>query len=180
MEASGENPDECISQPKLDEYAELDAMRDAFRAMNLDPHVLDLRLCDQDPPDCQAYDETGNLVGWEVTGVYDQDVERINAEVKTIEDKKYWDWEEDELVTEIASRIIEKDGKIGIAKATRSDWNFAYVNLLIISDEPIITREMIGAMQGRFNNLKTNDIREVYFLLSYHPDIKGCPCIRLR
>ena len=180
MEASGENPDECISQPKLDEYAELDAMRDAFRAMTLDPHVLDLRLCDQDPPDCQAYDETGNLVGWEVTGVYDQDVERINAEVKTIEDKKYWDWEEDELVTEIASRIIEKDGKIGIAKATRSDWNFAYVNLLIISDEPIITREMIGAMQGRFNNLKTNDIREVYFLLSYHPDIKGCPCIRLR
>ena len=54
------------------------------------------------------------------------------------------------------------------------------MNLLIISDEPIITREMIGAMKERFNNLKTNDIREVYFLLSYHPDIKGYPCIRLR
>ena len=180
MEASGENPEECISQSEIDKLSELEAMRDAFRAMDLDPQALDLRLCDEDPPDCQAYDEAGNHIGWEVTGGYDQDVECMNADAKTIEDIKYRDWEEEELVTEIASRIIEKDRKIGIASAKRSDWNFAYVNLLIISDESIITRDMVGAMQGRFNNLQTNNIREVHFLLAYHPDIKGCPCIRLR
>lgn len=191
MEASGENPEETISQNDLDRRSELEALLDAFRAMNLDPQALELRLCDQDPPDGQTYDETGKLlIGWEVTGIYDQDVEKINAEAQRIKDTNpdediikhmvYREWEEEELESEIASRIIVKDGKIGIVRATRSDWNFAYVNLLIISDEPIITREMVGAMRGRFNDIKTNEIREVYFLLSYHPDIKGYPCIRLR
>jgi len=191
MEVLGENPNECISQSEIDKRSELEAMLDAFRAMNLDPQALELRLCDQDPPDGQSYDETGKLlIGWEVTGIYDQEVENINAKAQRMKDMnpdediirhmKYWDWVEEELVSEIAKRIIEKDGKIGIARATRLDWNFAYVNLLIISDEPIITREMVGAMQGRFDNIKTSDIKEVHFLLSYHPDIKGCPCIRLR
>lgn len=66
----------------------------------------------------------------------------------------YRDRKEEELFTQIASRIIVK--------------------------EPIITREMVGAIQGRFSNIETSNIREVTFLLPCHPDIKGYPCIRLR
>jgi len=82
-----------------------------------------------------------------------------------------------ELVTEIESRIIAKDGKIGIARATRSEWNFAYVNLLITSDEDTITRDMVEAIKGRFDNLPTRNIKEVHLLFF---SIKGYPCLRLR
>jgi hypothetical protein len=98
IEATGGNPKECESQK------ELDSVRDTLRLMGLDPQRLRLRLCDQDPPDCQAYDVNGNLVGWEVTGLYDKKVEKQNSGVKTIKDMKYRDWTGEELVAEIARR----------------------------------------------------------------------------
>jgi hypothetical protein len=79
IEATGGNPKECESQKELDRRSELDSVRDTLRLMGLDPQRLRLRLCDQDPPDCQAYDVNGNLVGWEVTGLYDKKVEKQNS-----------------------------------------------------------------------------------------------------
>ena len=88
MEVYGEDPKECISQPELDKRSELESVSDTLRLMGLDPQKLGLRLCDQDPPDCQAHDVNGNLVGWEVTGLYDKKVEKHNSGAKTIKERK--------------------------------------------------------------------------------------------
>jgi hypothetical protein len=76
MRAFGEKPKECISQP------ELESVRDTLRGMGLDPQKLDLRLCEQAPPECQSFDVSGKLLGWEVTCLYNPEVEETNAEAK--------------------------------------------------------------------------------------------------
>ena len=169
MEATGGNPEDCISQSELDKYSELDNVRDAFRAIGLDPQRLCLRLCDQDPPDCQAYDVNGNLVGWEVTGLYDQEAEKHNAEAKTVKDMVCRDWTEKELVAEIARTIKVKDKKIGAGKVCNQEWPFVCVNIVITTDELLITREMADSMQGRFSTLDTIHLKEVYLLLPPNP-----------
>jgi hypothetical protein len=180
MEALGENPNECISQFDLDRLAELDNVRDVFLAIGLDPRKLELRLCEQDPPDCQAFDMSGNLVGWEVTGLYDKKVEKHNSGAKTIKDMKYRDWNEEDLVAEIARTIKVKDKKIAKKKAEDTNWPFASVNLVIPTDELTITRAMADSMQGRFRSFETNNLNEVYLLLSYDPSIEKRPLVRIR
>jgi hypothetical protein len=180
MEASGENPKECITQSEIDKLSELDSVRDAFRAMNLDPHALNLLLCDDDPPDCQANDREGNLVGLEITGIYDQDMERINAQAQTIKEMVYRDWTEDDLVAEITRMIKEKDSKIANARAKRSDWPYAYVNLVIVTDELAIPTEMAESMKDRFVGVEATNIKDAYLLLGYDPNIQRRPCIRIR
>lgn len=180
MEALGGNPEECISQWELDKYSELDNVRDVFFSIGLDTQKLELRLCEQDPPDCQAFDVSGNLVGWEETGLYDQDVEKTNAEAKTVKDMVYRDWTEEELVAEITRTIKVKDKKIAKKKAGDPEWPFAYVNLVIPTDDPVITREMSDSMQGRFSTLDTIHLKEVYLLLSYDPRTQGRPCVRIK
>jgi hypothetical protein len=180
MEAMGQNPEKCISQSQLDKYSELDNVIGAFLAVGIDPQASGLRQCKLDPPDCQAFDESGNLVGWEETGLYNQTVERINAEAKPIRDKVYWDWNEEDLVAEITRMIREKDAKITRAKAKRSDWPYAYVNLVIPTDELGIPTGMAEEMRYRFVEVDAKNIKEVYLLLSYDAKIKKRPCVRLR
>ena len=180
MEALGENPKECISQRELDKYSELDNVQDVFLAIGLDPRKLELRLCEQDPPDCQSFDVSGKLVGWEVTGLYDPKVEETNAEAKTVKDMVYRYWNDEDLVMAIARTIIRKDMKIARKKAEYSNWPFANVNLVIPTDELTITREMAESMQGRFWTLEANNLNEVYLLLSYDPAIKDRPLIQIR
>jgi len=180
MEALGENPKECISQRELDKYSELDNVQDVFLAIGLDPRKLELRLCEQDPPDCQSFDVSGNRVGWEETGLYDQEVEETNAEAKTVKDMVYRDWTEEELVAKITRTIKVKDKKIGAGKVRNPEWSFAYVNLVIPTDEPIITREMADSMQGRFSTLDTINLNEIYLLLSYDPRTQDRPCVRIK
>jgi len=174
MEAFGEKPKECIRQP------ELDSVRDTLRLMGLDPQKLDLRLCEQAPPDCQSFDVSGKLLGWEVTGLYDPEVEDTNAEAKTIKEMKHGDWNEEDLVAEIARTINVKDLKIAKKKTENTNWPFANVNLVIPTDELTITREMATSIQGRFSALAAYNLNEVYLLLSYDPDIKERPLVQIR
>ena len=180
MEAIGENPKECISQPELDKTSELDNVRDVFLVIGLDPHKLELRLCEQDPPDCQAFDVSGNLVGWEVTGLYDEEVEKQNANAKTVKDIVFRDWAEEDLVAAIARTIKGKDSKICAGQARNPGWPFARVNLIIATDELAVTRDMASSMQGRFSTLEVNHLMEVYLLLSYDPAIKERPLVQIR
>ena len=180
MEIFGEDPKECISQPELDKHSELDSVIDTLRGMGLDPQKLDLRLCEQDPPDCQSFDVSGKLVGWEVTGLYDPEVEETNAETKIIKEMKYRDWNEEDLVAEIARTIDVKDLKIAKKKTENTNWPFANVNLVIPTDDLTITREMAASIQGRFSTLAANNLNEVYLLLSYDPDIRERPLVQIR
>jgi hypothetical protein len=174
MKSFGEKPMECISQP------ELDSVGDTLRVMGFDPQKLGLRLCEQAPPNCQSFDLSGKLVGWEVTGLYDPEVEETNAGAKTVKDLVFRYWTEEELVAEIARTIKVKDSKIAKMRAENSTWPFANVNLVIHTDEITITPEMADSMQGRFCTLEANNLDEVYFLLSYDPAIKGRPLIQIR
>ena len=180
MKAKGKNPEECISQSELDKYSELDNVKDVFLAIGLDPQALELRHCNPDPPDYQAFDGSGNLVGWEETGLYDQAVERINAKAKTIRERVYRGWNEEDLVAEITRMIRGKDAKITRARAKRSDWPYAYVNLVIPTDELAISTEMGESMRDRFVGIETTNIKETYLLLSYDPNIQRRPWVRLR
>ena len=137
---------ERIRQP------ELDSVRDTLRVMGLDPQKLGLRLCEQAPPNCQSFDLSGKLVGWEVTGLYDPEVE-TNAGAKTVKDMVFRYWTEEELVAKIARTITVKDSKIAKRRAENSTWPFANVNLVIPTEEITITREMADSMQGRFCTL---------------------------
>lgn len=168
-----EKPMDCISQQ------ELDNVRDTLRVMGLDPQKLGLRLCEQAPPNCQSFDVSGKLVGWEVTGLYDPEVE-TNAGAKTVKDMVFRYWTEEELVAKIARTITVKDSKIAKRRAENSTWPFANVNLVIPTEEITITREMADSMQGRFCTLEANNLNEVYLLLSYDPAIKGRPLIQIR
>ena len=165
---------ECNSQP------ELDSVRDTLRVMGLDPQKLGLRLCEHAPPKCQSFDVSGKLVGWEVIGLYDPEVEETNVGAKTAKDMVFRYWTEEELVAKIARMIKVKDSKIAKMRAENSTWPFANVNLVIPTDEITITREMADSMQGRFCTLEANNLNEVYLLLSYDPAIKGRPLIQIR
>jgi hypothetical protein len=165
---------ECISRP------ELASVGDALRVMGLDPQKLDLRPCEQAPPNCQSFDLSGKLVGWEVTGLYDPEVGETNAEAKTVKDMVLRYWTEEELVAKIARTIKVKDSKIAKMRAEDSTWPFANVNLIIPTDEITVTREMADSMQGRFCTLEANNLNEIYLLLSYDPAIKGRPLIQIR
>ena len=90
---------ECISQP------ELESVRDTLRVMGFDPQKLCLRVCEQAPPNCQSFDGSGKLVGWEVTGLYDPEVEETNAGAKTVKEMVFKYWTEEELVAKIARTI---------------------------------------------------------------------------
>jgi hypothetical protein len=165
---------ECISQP------ELESVRDTLRVMGFDPQKLGLRICEQAPPNCQSFDVNGKLVGWEVTGLYDPEVEETNAGASTIKDVVFRYWTEEELVEKIARTITVRDSKIAKKRAENSTWPFANVNLVIPTEEITITREMADSMQGRFCTLEANNLHEVYLLLSYDPVIKGRPLIQIR
>jgi hypothetical protein len=180
MEVFGEDPKECFSQTELDKRSELESVRETLLLMGHDPQKLGLQLCDQDPPDCQANDVNGNLVGWEVTGLYDKKVEKHNSGAKTIKDMKYRDWNEEALVAEITRTIEVKDKKIAKMRAENTNWPFASLNLVIPTDELTITRAMADSMQGRFSTLEANNLNEVYLLLSYDPSIEKRPLVRIR
>jgi len=165
---------ECISQP------ELVCVRDTLRVMGLDPQKLDLRLCEQAPPICQSFDMSGKLVGWEVTGLCDPEVEETNAEANAVKGMVFRYWTEEELVAKIARTIKVKDSNIAKTRAENSTWPFANVNLVIPTDEITVTREMADSMQGRFCTLEANNLDEIYLLLSYDPAIKGRPLIQIR
>jgi hypothetical protein len=165
---------ECIRKP------ELDSVRDTLRVMGLDPQKLDLRLCEQAPPICQSFDVSGKLVGWEVTGLYDPEVEETNAEANTVKGMVFRYWTEEELVAKIARTIKVKDSNIAKMRAGNTTWPFANVNLVIPTDEITVTREMADSMQGRFCTLEANNLDEIYLLLAYDPAIKGRPLIQIR
>jgi len=164
----------CIRPP------ELDSVRDTLRVMGLDPQKLDLRPCEQAPPVCQSFDVSGKLVGWEVTGLNDPEVEETNAEANTVKGMVFRYWTEEELVAKIARTIKVKDSKIAKMRAGNSTWPFTYVNLVIPTDEITVPREMADSMQGRFCTLEANNLNEIYLLLSYDPAIKGRPLIQIR
>ena len=180
MEAFGENPKECISRREIHKYWELDNVRDSLRLMGLDPQKLDLRPCEQDSPDCQSFDVNGKLIGWEVTGLYDPEVEETNAEAKTFKDMVCQYSTEEELIAKIALTIMGKDSKIAKMRAENSNWPFVNVNLVIPTDELSITRVIADSMQGRFSTLEANNLNEVYLLLSYDPAIKERPLVQIR
>jgi hypothetical protein len=113
-----------------------------------------------------------------VTGLYDQEVEEKNARPET-KGRFYRDWTEEDLVAEIARTIKMKDKKIAKKKAESPAWPFAYVNLVIPTDELAITREMVNSLQGRFHALEVTHLKETYLLLSYDPGTTDHPCIRV-
>lgn len=125
----------------------------------------------QDPPDCEALDSGGQLVGIEVTELVDEDA------IKDLRKQKvhHWaNWAKGRLLSELAARITEKDDP---SKLKGGPYD-SYV-LIIHCDEPALQHHVVKQMLDGHRFGETRLIDRAYMLLSYHPDVQECPIIEL-
>lgn len=117
-----------------------------------------------DPPDCIGYDESGNLIAFEVTELTDQNAERENA--KKSQRDYYKDWDVIGLAQAIKEKIIEKDSKL------YHGGPYNKIVLIIYTDELSVIEDMIrqGMNSVNFRKLKPKTLTEVIFLFSYEPN----------
>lgn len=134
-------------------------------------------LCDarhrgreNDPPDCEAVDNAGRRIGIEITEL----VHGPSIEVARRGDPEIWkDWRT-ALIPELQKRLDRKDA------ATPKDGAFAEYRLVVYTDEPWLgelerTRRDLAAHVFRPTSL----ITRAYLLISYCPEERRQPCIRL-
>jgi len=180
MEVLGEDPKVCIGQAEIRKLDELHSVGKVFRALGLEPRACRLRSCDQDPPDCQSYNGSGDLIGWEVTELCDEETEKINSKAKTPTERVYRDWTVEDLESMIARKIREKNTAISNRMQTTAEWPYACVNLVIVSDEIAFTPEVAESFRGKFEQVDAENIEQVYLLLSYISEETDCPCISIK
>ncbi len=131
---------------------------------------LNLSISPKDPPDCIAEDQSGNLIGFEVRELVDEEAVRLNAQGKEV----YRNWEVNEVVKELESIIVEKDSK------TFHGGPYKRLILVIHTDEFVINFQTLKPVLEIHEFKKTNQISEVYLLFSYDPEISNFPNIQLK
>lgn len=131
---------------------------------------LNLSISLKDPPDCIAEDQSGNLIGFEVRELVDEEAVRLNAQGKEV----YRNWEVNEVIKELESIIVEKDSK------TFHGGPYKRLILVIHTDEFVLDFQTLKPFLEICEFKKTNQISEVYLLFSYDPEISHFPHIQLK
>ena len=123
-----------------------------------------------DPPDCEARDATGNLIGIEVTELVDSDA------IKRYKAGHRWgwaDWTQSKFGEYLAGRIDAKDAPAEIKGGPYSEYW-----LLIHCDEPALSLTEVRKYMAGVGPFRTKIITSGFLLLSYYPN-EGYPYIRL-
>lgn len=151
---------------------ELGIVEMLFKSMELQGiHTFqNLRISRKDPPDCIAEDQSGNLIGLEVSEFVDEEAVRLNAQGKDV----YRDWTIDEVVKQLEIIITEKDSK------TFHGGPYKKLILVIHTDEFVINFQTLKPVLETHEFGKTNQITETYLLFSYDPEINHFPYIQLK
>jgi len=124
-----------------------------------------------DPPDCEANDLGGNLIGIEVTELVDP-----QAIIASQKDQVYdWaEWDKTKLIDAINNRLEEKDipGQIKGGPYT------SYI-LIIYTDEPVLNADYAKTLLKEYRFARRNLIDKAFLFIFFDPIYKNYPCIEL-
>lgn len=145
-----------------------------FSALQRDAGVsfsnLRSRGVGHDPPDCEATDATGAVVGIEVTELVD---ELAIREARNRNPYHWADWPPERLVAAIREKVLRKGG------ALPKGGPYSRYLLVVHTDEPILSHAFVEkALAGQLFS-GAGVISEVYLLLSYDPHSQSYPYLRL-
>ena len=136
-------------------------------------HFSGLRSVKPDPPDCIAYDQNGDLLGFECTELVSQEAAQLNEQGCRV----YREWDAADVIEEIVRRIQDRDLR------QFNGGPYAKRILVICTDEPWIfslREEMFAALEAHAFP-QASQFDEVYFILSYVPNgDTPNPYVRLR
>ncbi len=145
-----------------------------FSALNRDLGVsfskLRSREPGQDPPDCEATDAAGALVGIEVTELVD---ESSIHEARKRNPYHWAEWSPDRVVTAIQERILSK------GRACPKGGSYSRYLLVIHTDEPVVSQEFVERSVAGHVFTDAGIITEAWLLLSYDPGSQSYPYVRL-
>ncbi|HUL29651.1 MAG TPA: hypothetical protein VLZ03_04275 [Thermodesulfobacteriota bacterium] len=124
-----------------------------------------------DPPDCEANDLEGNLIGIEVTELVDP-----QAIIASKKDKVYdWaEWDKTKLINFINNRLKEKD----IPGQMKGGPYKNYV-LIIYTDEPGLNVDCVKTLLKEYRFARRDLIDRAFFFIFYDPEYRTYPCIEL-
>jgi hypothetical protein len=129
------------------------------------------RGTNNDPPDCEADDNSGGQIGIELTELVDP----ASAEAARL--GKPYDWKDwrPSLVSALENILGKKDS----ASSVKGGPYTQYV-LLVHTDEPWLVVEDARLALALHEFSATRLITRAYLLMSYDPIEKQLPCIRMR
>ena len=130
----------------------------------------DPRSSMNDPPDCIARDDSGKLVGIEISELVDLKTVRDAQHNKA--NPKYWD--KQEVIDRTQSIILEKDQK------KFHGGPYSSIILVIFTDETFLDSDDVIPYLKQHEFEKTNQIDEIYLLFSYDPRYHTYPFWKLR
>jgi hypothetical protein len=124
----------------------------------------------QDPPDCEAVDSAGALVGIEVTELVDAGA--IHEARKR--NPSHWaDWSRASLVAAIHERILTK------GQASPKGGPYQRYLLVIHTDEPVLSHGFVKQSLAGHSFTNAGILTEAWLLLSYDPGSQSYPYLRL-
>jgi hypothetical protein len=123
----------------------------------------------KDPPDCIARDNSGKLVGVEISELVNLNTVRDTQHNN--DHPKYWDSQE--VIDEIHTIIQKKDNK------KFHGGPYSSIILIIFTDEPFLDPDEVIPKLKQHEFKKTNQIDEIYLLFSYDPRYHMCPYLKL-
>ena len=123
----------------------------------------------KDPPDCVARDNSGKLVGIEISEFVDLKTVRDAQHNKAY--PKYWD--KQEVIDRTQSIILKKDRK------KIHGGPYSRIILVIFTDETFLDPDDVIPYLKQHEFEKTNQVDDIYFLFSYDPRYNTYPYVKL-
>lgn len=123
-----------------------------------------------DPPDCEAADSDGALVGIEVTELVDEQAIRATKKGTPL---LYAAWPRDKVVATL-QKLIERKSNAKIPSG-----RYKKYLLLVHTDETLLDIEYLRESLGGVVFTSGGCLTDAYLLVSYDPRLEKCPYLRL-
>jgi len=124
-----------------------------------------------DPPDCEAKDLDGNIIGIEVTELVDP--EAIMA-FKKKQDYQWAKWDKSKFINAINNRLDAKNTPARIKGGP-----FKSYIIIIYTDEPELNADYIKELLKGYRFTKRYLIDRAFLFIFFDPIYKTYPCIEL-
>lgn len=152
---------------------EIHIVKDLLYSMNIqgfnEYHSPEFGPSKNDPPDCVAKNKFMEIIGIEVCELVSEVAIKENIKGNNV----YFDWTDKDILDKIKYILCEKDNKKYVGGPYRK------IVVLIHTDEPIVNIDVCKKLLSseRFGGFR--NISEAYIILSYDPNYKCCPYIKL-
>ncbi len=137
----------------------------------IDRNSLASRGRGNDPPDCEAKDFDGNLIGIEVTELVDR--KALTASLKG-QVSEWAEWDKAKLIGAINDRLDAKN----TPDRTKGGPYASYI-LTIYTDEPFLNGDHVNNLLNGYRFAKRNFIDRAFLFIFFDPIYKTYPCIEL-